>query len=390
MTGFVALAPLIKPLIEQDWAKVPADIQALWKERISLFRWDELSPSQRIDLARQQDYQHDPATAAEHEAAFNLVTEVHDIQRQIRELELAPAHTAGDVIAKEDRLAQLRNKAASLDQRLKGARGGFLTHEPVASTEVEPLAVFEYPDEPLEPFGDAFPAHGNGGHLARNWGRFPTLTIQEVVALRFGISPFCVDEYLEQPNIGTMHIALWNSATEELARAVRAGLIKTAQPIGDNLEDAQLLTSSVARYFSERDRLKASRQQIADDANAEAADVAETETDVIEILSPSAALAEEPAYDPLPTEGIAVMFRLADNDDENLSIWRELAHKAKRNGLHGCRVAPGSGRKQSTFDPSKVGEWLVSKGKFSQAQVDRILLNNLPPRSAHLRDLAGL
>lgn len=384
MTGFVALAPLIEPLIEQDWAQVPADIQALWQDRIFLFRWDELSPSQRIDLARQQDYQHDPATEAEREAAFNLVTEVHDIQRQIRELELAPAHTAGDVIAKEDRLAQLRNKSASLDQRLKGARGDFLAHESTASTEAEPLGVFEYPDEPIEPFEDAFPAHGNGGHLARDWGRFPTLTIKEVVALRFGISPFCVDEYLKPPNIGTMHIALWNSAAEELARAVRAGLVKTAQPIGDNLEDTQLLTSSVARYFSERDRLQASKRHIADDANAEAA---ETETDVDENLATSAPLVEESAYDPLPTDGIAAMFPLSSDDDKNLERWRNLAHNAPRNGLADCRVATGSGTRQSTYDPASVGEWLVRKGKFTQAEVDRILLRNLPARSAHLRDL---
>ena len=326
----------------------------------------------------------DPATEAEREAAFNLVTEVHDIQRQIRELELAPAHTAGDVIAKEDRLAQLRNKAAILDQRLKGARGDFLTHDPIASTEAEPLGVFEYPDEPIEPFEDAFPAHGNGGHLARDWGRFPTLTIKEVVALRFGISPFCVDEYLKPPKIGTMHIALWNSAAEELARAVRAGLIKTAQPIGDNLVDTQLLTSSVARYFSERDRLQASRQHIADDVNAGAA---EAEADVDESLAPSAPPVQESAYDPLPTDGIAAMFPLFRDDDENLERWRNLAHNAPRNGLADCRVATGSGKRQSTYDPANVGEWLVRKGKFTQAEVDRILLRNLPARSAHLRDL---
>jgi len=386
MTGFVALAPLIAPLAEQDWSQIPADIQSLWQDRIFLFRWDDLSPSQRIDLAKQQDYQHDPATEAEREAAFSLVTEVHDIQRQIRDLELAPAHTAGDVIAKEDRLALLRNKAEVLDQRLKGARDDFL--QEVTAMSDEPLAIFEYPDEPDELFEGALPAHGNGGHLARDWSRFPTLTIKEVVALRFGISPFCVDEYLRPPNIGTLQIGLWNSAAEELARAVRAGLIKTSQPIGDNLEDCPLLTSSVARYFSERDRLQASRQGIADEDQA--GDTADTEVGDDEELSTLSPKLEESVYDPLPTDGIAVMFRLAVDDDENLAIWRELAHKAKRNGLLNSRVSPSSGRQQSTFDPSKVGEWLVSNGKFSQAQIGRILLNNLPPRSAHLRDLAGL
>lgn len=255
MTGFVALAPLIEPLIEQDWAQVPADIQAIWQGRIILFRWDELSPRQRMELALQQDYQHDPATEAEREAAFNLVTEVHDIQRQIRELELAPAHTAGDVIAKEDRLALLREKAATLNARFKHARGDDL-----------PNATYKFPD--------------------------------------------CT----------------------------------------------------------------------ADDA-------ADTELETDEAELPSAINTEEPVYDPLPTDGIAAMFPLSRDDDENLERWRNLAHNAPRNGLADCRVATGSGKRQSTFDPASVGEWLVRKGKYTQAEVVRILQRNLPTRSAHLRDL---
>ena len=187
-----------------------------------------------------------------------------------------------------------------------------------------------------------------------------------------------------------LHIGLWSSATEELTRAVRAGLIKTAHPIDDNLEDCQLLTSSVAQYFFERDRLQNSRQHVTDEnTDGETGDVAniETEEDVNGDLAPTSPMIGDSAYDPLPTDGIAVMFPLSRDDDKNLELWRGLAHNAPRNGLSACRVTKGSGKRQSTFDPAGVGEWLVLKGKFSQAQVDRILLNNLPARSSHLRDL---
>lgn len=123
MTSFVALAPLIEPVIEQSFAHLTADIQSLWKERVLLFDWDHLAPDQRRQLALQQDYQHDPATEAEREAAFNLVCELHDVQRQIDELDAAPAKSAGEVIAKEDRLKALRASHAAIDQKFRVWRG---------------------------------------------------------------------------------------------------------------------------------------------------------------------------------------------------------------------------------------------------------------------------
>ena len=81
MTDFVALAPLIEPVIEERFAVLAADIRSLWKERVLLFNWDHLAPDQRRQLALQQDYQHDPATEDERQAALDLVCELHDVQR---------------------------------------------------------------------------------------------------------------------------------------------------------------------------------------------------------------------------------------------------------------------------------------------------------------------
>lgn len=123
MTDFVALAPLIEPVIEQSFAQLAADVQCLWKERILLFDWDHLAPDQRRQLALQQDYQHDPATEDERQATVDLVCELHDVQRQIDELEMAPAKSAGEVIAKEDRLKALRASHAAVDQKFRVWRG---------------------------------------------------------------------------------------------------------------------------------------------------------------------------------------------------------------------------------------------------------------------------
>lgn len=123
MTDFVALAPMIVPHIEGTFADLPSDLQLLWKERIVLSQWDELSPGQRIELAKQQDYQHDPATEPEREAIWALITERDDVQRQVDALEQVRAITVTEVIAKEDRLKSLRVTLTALDDKFCTWRG---------------------------------------------------------------------------------------------------------------------------------------------------------------------------------------------------------------------------------------------------------------------------
>jgi hypothetical protein len=115
----------------------------------------------------------------------------------------------------------------------------------------------------------------------------------------------------------------------------------------------------------------------------------------VSAILPQAVATASPAppqspYDPLPLNGIATMFLLVQGDAKrNGEIWKDFAHNATKNGLVSARIRTGSGKRQSTFDPSLVGDWLVNhqNGKFDRACVDRILRKNLPPRSAHLKDL---
>ena len=116
MKEFVALTPLIEPLLHKQFDQLPVEIQGIWDERM-LYAWDSLTQEKRLRLASQKD-----------------------------------------------------SELSSIASKDSGA-------------------IFSYPEEPGELFLDAYPAHAYGGRLARDWGRFPTLTIKEVVALRFGISP---------------------------------------------------------------------------------------------------------------------------------------------------------------------------------------------------------
>ncbi len=96
---------------------------------------------------------------------------------------------------------------------------------------------------------------------------------------------------------------------------------------------------------------------------------------------------EESTHDPLPTDGIARMFPVSLDQNENLKHWSGFAKNAPRNKLHHARTSVGKGRTKSHFDPVKVGDWLVLKGKMTQDKVNRHLANNYPPRNAHLKEL---
>lgn len=87
-------------------------------------------------------------------------------------------------------------------------------------------------------------------------------------------------------------------------------------------------------------------------------------------------------FDPLPLSGIARMFKLDVDTAVNSVIWKKYAEFASRNGLETYRISRGAGHSQSTFDPEGVGEWLVKQIRgLPQADVNRILANNLPNRS---------
>lgn len=91
-------------------------------------------------------------------------------------------------------------------------------------------------------------------------------------------------------------------------------------------------------------------------------------------------------FDPLPLSGIAKMFPLTKDKEINLEKWRTYASKASQNKLSNTRASKGRGRAESTFHPHLVADWLVTKGYYERAHADRILGNNLPPRSKHLKD----
>ena len=72
------------------------------------FSWNDLHSDQRRSLARQIDYQRDPATEGHREYWFDFYAHLNDLRRQIAKWECVNAPTASDLGKKESRLAQLK------------------------------------------------------------------------------------------------------------------------------------------------------------------------------------------------------------------------------------------------------------------------------------------
>ena len=93
-----------------------------------------------------------------------------------------------------------------------------------------------------------------------------------------------------------------------------------------------------------------------------------------------------PDFDPLSLRAISMIFVLDRDTLINKTRWKAFAKDANRNELVGARIVKGKGKRESTFDPIKIGDWLVTKAYKTMAEVNKILAKNLPDRSAHKKD----
>lgn len=114
------------------------------------------------------------------------------------------------------------------------------------------MGKFNHPKKPIWPFEGAHPPHGNGGHAARSWSNYSSLTIHEVTALSFGMNPITSGSFWEnRSNYGTLHIGMWNDRIQELIRAVYAGEIRAIyrKDEVELSEDTLVYTQDVEKYL---------------------------------------------------------------------------------------------------------------------------------------------
>ena len=230
------------------------------------------------------------------------------------------------------------------------------------------------------------------------WGVVEDISLLSAALLTLGINPSSLDEELEAYGEPVPVDELPDDflpRIEVLRSAIRAGSLKPTAKAKDKFgrldeTKTRIKTGDFVIWCNDKGIPHNIPTQQATKPNAipisgqVAANVM-----LPQAVAPASPSPSQSPYDPLPLNGIAAMIPRVSDAEENRKVWRGLAKNARKNGLDIARVGTGSGTRQSTFDPSLVGDWLVNhqEGKFDRARVDRILLSNLPPRSAHLKDL---
>jgi len=108
----------------EDWFEKPlSDLAYELRKRVKQdffpMCWDDLHPEQRRSIAQQWDYQHDPANDQEQELWWELYNRIDKLKQQIQEWEAVSCPTASDLSRKEDRLKDLYDELAEIEEKLQ-------------------------------------------------------------------------------------------------------------------------------------------------------------------------------------------------------------------------------------------------------------------------------
>lgn len=228
------------------------------------------------------------------------------------------------------------------------------------------------------------------------WGEVEDISLVSAALLTFGINPSSLDEEFEARGEPVPTDELPDDflpRIELLRSAVRAGSLTPTTKANDKhgrldanatrIRTADFITWCDGKGLSHNIPNRQPTLSIAIPINAQA----DASAMSYQAVSPVASAPSQSPFDPLPLNGIAKMFQLCNDPDKNQQLWRELAHNAKRDGLDSARISVGGGRRQSTFDPLVIADWLVENGRMTREKADRTLMINLPRRSSDIKDL---
>jgi hypothetical protein len=81
---------------------------------------------------------------------------------------------------------------------------------------------------------------------------------------------------------------------------------------------------------------------------------------------------------PVPLSFIASAFKVREKEHENSYWWNQRTRNAKVWALTDCRCTRGRGKRESTWYPDLVANWLVEKGHLTNKQAAALLRKHFP------------
>jgi hypothetical protein len=118
MSTFESLTLACDGWFDKPLADLPQTLRQRLDDEFSPMPWDRLSAAGRRSITLQLDYPDDPATERERHFNWDWTERKHSLHAQIAQWEAVAAPTAGDLAAKESRLAKLIQDLNLLDKEV--------------------------------------------------------------------------------------------------------------------------------------------------------------------------------------------------------------------------------------------------------------------------------
>jgi len=107
---YKSLELALKGWLDKDQRKLPKKLRQRISNDFFPLTWDNLAPEQRLSIAQQWDYQHNPAMEDDQDGWWDYVEHRDAIKQQIKEWENVNTPTANDLAKQEARLQELKKE----------------------------------------------------------------------------------------------------------------------------------------------------------------------------------------------------------------------------------------------------------------------------------------
>lgn len=378
MTDFVSLTTALDGWFDKPLSELPKHLQERVRKDFFPMPWESLSSEQRQSVARQWDYNHDPATEQDRQFWWDFFIKIDELEKQIEQWASVAAPTAAELARKESRLKELRGELARMQRQQEHARGDYLPtagHSSSASPNAQgryiayPKAMRRLAERlaatPEELAAWIFMGPKDGGIAAyRNaneldppprfyfvhfMGEDYLSTMMACWFLEDDIEGFNpVDRYIT----GKALIERWSKQSGlQLEAFIQAKIAES------RLIDLHPIYGGTRGTFSEHDTfppLETGLFVLAHVEEIEAEDFGcHHKTPSGESAHPCKAVS---------AAEIRRHFRVFPEQGANIDWWKKLMRGAKRNGLGECRIGQGkTGPGGSLWRPDLVAAWLVDR-----------------------------
>lgn len=140
MTDFVSLTTALVSWFDKPLSELPEPILRRVQQDFFPMPWDGLSAEQRESVARQWDYNHDPATEADRQFWRDFFAKKGELEKQIELWQSVASTNATELAQKEKRLKELQGKLARMQAHQEHERGDYLLEEEKMSAVTSDLA----------------------------------------------------------------------------------------------------------------------------------------------------------------------------------------------------------------------------------------------------------